>query len=72
MIEAKKQELKKSFKVHYSKYKEKLNDSTTNTTKSEKLILFYAIECGTKALLLEKIRKNSTRSFKDIVSIKKN
>lgn len=62
MIEAKRQELKKSFKVHYSKYMEGLN-SQRETNKTEKLVLFYAIECGVKALLLKKINKNTTKAF---------
>jgi hypothetical protein len=62
MVDAKRRELEKSFKSHFSTYTKRTN-STRNTNKSEKLILFYAIECGLKVMLLKKINRNSTKAF---------
>ncbi|WP_435923505.1 hypothetical protein [Paenibacillus sp. DYY-L-2] len=58
MIPAKIHELKKTFFCHSSVYK-----SATEIRVSHKLLLFYAVECGLKVLLLKKIRKTTTEAF---------
>ena len=65
MISAKRLELKKMFSTHYQRYKSN-SEKYKNTNKSDLLILFYAIECGLKSLVLKNNKKNSTNDFKNI------
>ncbi|NQF16368.1 hypothetical protein HPY31_21020 [Brevibacillus sp. HB1.3] len=60
MIHAKIHELKKVFTTHYSISR---SVSEPHIKVSHKLLLFYAIECGLKVLLLKKIRGNTTEAF---------
>lgn len=62
MIHAKKRELRKAFEAHHRKY----NSKNSNSTISEKLLLFYAVECGLKYLILDENQKNSTKDFEKI------
>ena len=62
-INAKKHELKNVSKLHFAKYK----SNTSISTGSEKLLLFYSIECGLKYLILEQNKKNSTNDFQNIL-----
>ncbi len=63
MIHAKKREFRKAFNLHYNKY----NSNSSSSSKSEKLLLFYAIECGLKYLILDIYKKSSTKDFKIIL-----
>lgn len=58
MINAKVQELKKMFNLQYAFYK-----STKPKNNSQRLLLFYAVECGLKVLILNKIKGHTTESF---------
>lgn len=62
-INAKKHELKNVAKLHFSKYE----SNASSSTKSEKLLLFYSIECGLKYLILEQNKKNTTNDFQNIL-----
>ncbi|HCT29886.1 MAG TPA: hypothetical protein DIW31_03955 [Bacteroidales bacterium] len=63
MIHAKKRELRKAFETHHRLYNSKISTSTM----SQKLLLFYAVECGLKYLILDENKKNSTRDFEKII-----
>ena len=59
MLHAKSHELKQVFLLHLSVCR-----SCTGVLKnSHRLLLFYAIECGLKILLLKKIKGNTTEDF---------
>ncbi|WHX30196.1 hypothetical protein [Brevibacillus agri] len=60
MIHAKVHELKKVFRVHYLISK---SAKEPHVKFSHKLLLFYAVECGLKVLLLQKIRGSTTEAF---------
>jgi hypothetical protein len=60
MLNVKKHELRKIYKKHYNFYKA---IDGSGFIYSCRLILFYAVECGLKFLLLESIRKNDTESL---------
>lgn len=62
LIHAKKRELRKAFEAHHRLY----NSKNSTSTLSEKLLLFYAVECGLKYLILDENKKNSTRDFEKI------
>lgn len=66
MIHAKTHELKKMFNQHYSCY----NSNVLSATNSKRLLLFYAVECGLKALILEKIGGRTTEYFNKYAPLK--
>mgnify|MGYP003204080650 CR=1 FL=1 len=49
-------EFRKSFQNHYTMY---LNTKNGMPVRTRRLILFYAVECGLKSLILKKIGKNT-------------
>jgi len=49
-------ELQKSYKNHYTLYKYGEN---TVSPKARRLLLFYAVECGLKSLILKNLGKNT-------------
>ena len=60
MINIKKHELKNSFKEHYSI----ANVAPPSKKKySHKLLLFYAVECGLKVLIITKISGSTTKDI---------
>jgi hypothetical protein len=61
MIPAKVKELKASFYRHRQVYIEARNKTT-----SHYLLLFYAVECGLKVLLLNKFKGSTTGDFERI------
>lgn len=66
MIPAKRHELKKIFNAHFSIYQSMLQ--TRNA--SHKLLLFYAVECGLKLLILNKIKQDTTVAFSKHTELK--
>jgi len=59
MLHAKRHELKIMFFMHYSIYQ----SAGSHTRNSHRLLLFYAVECGLKAMLLKKINGNTTKDL---------
>ena len=65
IINVKRHELKNSFFEHY-KNSEVAKGERKN---SHRLLLFYAVECGLKVLLLMKISKNTTADIQEFKGI---
>jgi len=63
MLAAKARELKNMYNTHYNRY----NQNAGQSTKSDKLLLFYSVECGLKYLILIKHGKSSTKRFDEIL-----
>lgn len=61
MIAVSRRELKSAFGTHYSIYQ--TIDTSKGKSNSRRLILFYAIECGLKALLLDEVKGHNTSVF---------
>ncbi len=59
MIHAGISELRNSFRRH--------NQEDLATAECRKLLLFYAVECGLKALVLEHLKLKSTDDLKDVL-----
>lgn len=60
MLKVKRRELEKMYKTHYQVYLE-ANAEESSLNYSHYLLLFYAIECGLKALIIKReVRKNTT------------
>lgn len=54
-------EFQKSYKSHYSLYK---NSSSLSSIRTRRLLLFYSVECGLKSLIMKKIGKNTYEELK--------
>ncbi|MCL6590725.1 MAG: hypothetical protein K6U80_12310 [Firmicutes bacterium] len=66
MVHAKVKELKDMFNIHYTFY----NTKPGPKNNSHRLLLFYAVECGLKVLILNKIKGHTTEWFTKHVDFK--
>lgn len=65
MIIAKRAELEKIFHVHYSVYRANIEGKN----KAHRLLLFYAVECGLKCLILSREGANTTAFFEQHIRL---
>jgi hypothetical protein len=65
MINAKRAELEKMFYVHYSVFRA----NTEAKNKAHRLLLFYAVECGLKYLILSREGANTTAYFEQHIRL---